>query len=165
MSKQVLMIGPVHTLREAARMMAARKVGAAVVVNPDDSGVGILTERDILNSVAAGENPDAELAGQHCTQDLVFAAPDWTLEEAAAAMVRGGFRHLVVVQGQDVVGLLSMRDIVRVWSAAASRPRPLRAARWSATDSAKLLPTLRYRSVAFQHACSRLSQNFDTWGA
>jgi CBS domain-containing protein len=98
--------------------MAARKVGAAVVVNPDDSGVGILTERDILNSVAAGENPDTELAGQHCTQDLVFAAPDWTLEDAAAAMVRGGFRHLVVVQGHDVVGLLSMRDIVRVWSAA-----------------------------------------------
>jgi len=118
MSKQVLTIGPVHTLREAARMMAARKVGAAVVVNPDHAGVGILTERDILNSVAAGENPDTELAAQHCTQDLVFAAPDWTLEDAAAAMVRGGFRHLVVVQGQDVVGLLSMRDIVRVWSAA-----------------------------------------------
>ena len=118
MSQRVLMIGPAHTLREAARMMAARRVGAAVVINPEASGVGILTERDILNSVAAGEDPDVELAGQHCTQDLVFAAPDWTLEDAAAAMVRGGFRHLVVVQGHDVVGLLSMRDIVRVWSAA-----------------------------------------------
>ena len=118
MSEQVLMIGPAHTLREAARMMAARKVGAAVVVNPEDAGVGILTERDILNSVAAGENPDSESAGQHCTQDLVFAARDWTLDEAAAAMVRGGFRHLVVVEGHEVVGLLSMRDIVRVWSAA-----------------------------------------------
>lgn len=118
MSEQVLMIGPAHTLREAARMMAARKVGAAVVVNPEDAGVGILTERDILNSVAAGENPDSENAGQHCTQDLVFAARDWTLDEAAAAMVRGGFRHLVVVEGHEVVGLLSMRDIVRVWSTA-----------------------------------------------
>ena len=116
MSERVLTIGPVHTLREAARMMAARKVGAAVVVNPDDSGVGILTERDILNSVAAGENPDAELAGQHRTQDLVFAAPDWTLEEAAAAMVRGGFRHLVVTDGGEISGLLSMRDIVRCWT-------------------------------------------------
>ena len=48
----------------------------------------------------------------------MFAAGDWTLEDAAAAMVRGGFRHLVVVEGQDVIGLLSMRDIVRVWSAA-----------------------------------------------
>jgi hypothetical protein len=62
MSERVLMIGPAHTLREAARMMAARKVGAAVLVNPEHSGVGILTERDILNSVAAGEDPDAELA-------------------------------------------------------------------------------------------------------
>jgi CBS domain-containing protein len=117
MSEQVLAIGPAHTLREAARMMASRNVGAAVVVNPEHAGVGILTERDILNSVAAGESPDAELAGQHCTQDLVFATRNWTLEDAAAAMVRGGFRHLVVVEGQDVVGLLSMRDIVRCWSA------------------------------------------------
>ena len=117
MSRQVLMIGPAHTLREAARMMAARRVGAAVVVNPEHSGVGILTERDILNSVAAGENPDTETAAQHNTQDLVYAAGDWTLEDAAVAMVRGGFRHLVVVEGKDVVGLLSMRDIVRVWSA------------------------------------------------
>jgi signal-transduction protein with cAMP-binding, CBS, and nucleotidyltransferase domain len=118
MSEQVLMIGPAHSLREAARMMAARKVGAAVVVNPENAGVGILTERDILTSVAAGESPDSETAGQHCTQDLVFAARNWTLDEAAAAMVRGGFRHLVVVEGHEVVGLLSMRDIVRVWSAA-----------------------------------------------
>ena len=116
MSAQVLSIGPAHTLREAARMMNARQVGAAVVVDPD-AGVGILTERDILRSVADGENPDTEMAGEHCTQDVVFAARNWTMEAAAAAMVRGGFRHLVVVEGQDVVGLLSMRDIVRCWSA------------------------------------------------
>jgi CBS domain-containing protein len=118
MSELVLMIGPAHTLREAARMMAARRVGAAVVVDREHAGVAILTERDILNSIAAGESPDSELAAQHCTQDLVFAARTWTLEDAAAAMVRGGFRHLVVVEGQEVVGLLSMRDIVRCWSAA-----------------------------------------------
>jgi CBS domain-containing protein len=118
MSLQVLSIGPAHTLREAARMMAARHVGAAVVVDPDYAGVGILTERDILKSVASGKNPDTEVAGDHCTQDVVFAARDWTMEGAAAAMVRGGFRHLVVVEGHEVVGLLSMRDIVRCWSAA-----------------------------------------------
>lgn len=117
MSALVLIIGPAHTLREAARMMAARQVGAAVVVNPDHAGVGILTERDVLTSVGSGESPDAETAGEHCTQDVVFASRNWTLEDAAATMVRGGFRHLVVVEGQDVVGLLSMRDIVRCWSA------------------------------------------------
>jgi CBS domain-containing protein len=125
MSTMVLTIGPTHTLRQAARMMAARHVGAAVVIDPEHAGVGILTERDILNSIAAGEDPDAELAAQHRTGDLVYASPDWTLQDAAEAMVRGGFRHLVVVDGQEVAGLLSMRDIVRCWTPAGARePTP-----------------------------------------
>jgi CBS domain-containing protein len=106
-------------------MMSARRVGAAVVVDPEHAGVGILTERDILDSIAAGEDPDAELAAQHRTEDLTYASPEWTLEEAAEAMVRGGFRHLVVVEGHDVAGLLSMRDIVRCWTSAGS-VRPAR---------------------------------------
>jgi CBS domain-containing protein len=118
----VLTIGPTHTLRQAARMMSARHVGAAVVVDPEQAGASILTERDILNSIASGEDPDAELAAHHRTEDLVYAAPEWTLEEAARAMIGGGFRHLVVVDGQEVAGLLSMRDIVRCWTAAASGP-------------------------------------------
>ena len=121
MSSVVLSIGPTHTLRDAARMMSARHVGAAVVVDPDHAGVGILTERDVLDSVGAGQDPDTELAAHHCTSDLVFAAPAWTMEKAAAAMVRGGFRHLVVVEGSEVTGLLSMRDIVRCWSGTAVR--------------------------------------------
>ena len=118
MSRMVLTIGPTHTLRQAARMMSARHVGAAVVVDPEHHGGGILTERDILNSIAAGEDPDAELAAQHRTEDLVYASPDWTLNDAAQAMVRGGFRHLVVLDGHEVAGLLSMRDIVRCWAGA-----------------------------------------------
>jgi CBS domain-containing protein len=116
MSRLVLTVGPTHTLRQAARMMSARHIGAAVVIDPEHAGVGILTERDILNSVAAGEDPDAELAAHHRTEDLVYASPEWTLEDAAQAMVRGGFRHLVVVEGHEVAGLLSMRDIVRCWT-------------------------------------------------
>lgn len=116
MSRMVLTVGPTHTLRQAARMMSARRVGAAVVVDPEHHGIGILTERDLLNSIAAGEDPDAELAAQHRTEDLVYASPDWTLEDAAQAMMRGGFRHLVVLDGHDVAGLLSMRDIVRCWT-------------------------------------------------
>ncbi len=126
MSHLVLTIGPAHTLRQAARMMSARHIGAAVVIDPEHAGIGILTERDLLDSIAAGEDPDAELVAQHCTEDLVFASPDWTLEDAAAAMIRGGFRHLVVVEDHDVAGLLSMRDIVRVWtSAEATPPQPV----------------------------------------
>ena len=115
MSSEVLTVGPDHSLREASRSMAARRVGAAVVLDNDSEGVGILTERDVLDSVGAGQDPDVERVGDHLTGDLVYAAPTWTLQDAADAMVRGGFRHLIVLDGGDVVGILSVRDIVRVW--------------------------------------------------
>ncbi len=116
MSAVVLTIGPGHTLREAAESMCRRNVGAAVVLDPDAPGPGVLTERDLLRSVAAGQDPDAERVAAHLTGNLTFASPEWSLEEAAAAMVRGGFRHLVVVEGGELIGILSMRDIVRVWT-------------------------------------------------
>ena len=117
MSEVVLTVGPGHTLREAASAMSARRVGAAVVVDPEAPGPGVITERDILHSIAAGEDPDKERVADHLTSDLTFAAPDWSLEHAAVAMVRGGFRHLVVVEGGELAGMLSMRDIVRCWTA------------------------------------------------
>jgi CBS domain-containing protein len=120
MNPDVLTIGPSHTLREASRQMSKRKVGAAVVADSD--GLGILTERDVLEAVGAGQDPDTELVGDHLTKDLVFAAPDWSMDDAAAAMVRGGFRHLVVLDGNEVVGILAMRDIVRSWVATPSVP-------------------------------------------
>ncbi|MEV5123083.1 CBS domain-containing protein [Streptomyces decoyicus] len=125
MSTVVLTIGPAHTLRQAAQLMAARRIGAAVVLDNDNSGIGILTERDILNSLGAGENPDRETAQTHTTSDVVFAAPDWTLDDAADAMVRGGFRHLIVLDEHEPVGVVSVRDIIRCWSAATERARPV----------------------------------------
>ncbi len=116
MSSTVLSIGPGHTLRAAAKLMADRHVGAAVVVDPDLPGPGIITERDVLRSLGAGEDPDTECVGDHLTSDVVYAAPDWSLEEAAVAMIRGGFRHLVVLGGGEVIGVVSMRDIVRCWT-------------------------------------------------
>jgi CBS domain-containing protein len=116
MSNVVLTVGPQHTLREAARLMAHRRVGAAVVIDPETPGPGIITERDLLESMGSGQDPVAERVADHLTSDIVFAAPDWSLEEAAVAMVRGGFRHLVVTEGGEVAGLLSMRDIVRCWT-------------------------------------------------
>ncbi len=115
MSSSVLTIGPDHTMREAARRMSARHVGAAVVLDAD-SGIGILTERDVLVSIGDGQDPDTERVADHLTGDLVFATPDWSLEAAAEAMVRGRFRHLVVLDGGEVAGMLSVRDIVRCWS-------------------------------------------------
>jgi CBS domain-containing protein len=116
MTEVVLSVGPGHTLRQAAQAMWTRRVGAALVVDPDAPGLGMITERDILRAIARGQDPDDQPVADHLTAQLTFAAPDWSLEEAAATMVRGGFRHLAVIDGGQVVGILSMRDIVRVWS-------------------------------------------------
>ncbi|WP_225827988.1 cyclic nucleotide-binding/CBS domain-containing protein [Streptomyces naphthomycinicus] len=115
MSTVILTLGPAHTLRQAAALMSARRIGAAVVLDPDAGGTGILTERDILNSVGLGQNPDTERAHAHTTNNVVFAAPIWTLEEAARAMTHGGFRHLVVLDRGEVAGIVSVRDIIRCW--------------------------------------------------
>ena len=116
MSSIVLTVGPGHSLRDVARQMTDRRVGAAVVLDPDGAGPAIVTERDILRSLSAGQDPDAERVCDHLTSDVVYAAPNWSLEEAAAAMVRGQFRHLIVIDGGSVCGVLSMRDIVRCWT-------------------------------------------------
>lgn len=116
MSKPILVVGPEHTLRQAAVLMAARRVGSAIVIDPDGVGVGIMTERDVLNALGRGLDPDVERTAAHLTWEVVYAGPDWTLEEAAAAMVRGGFRHLVVIENDEVLGVISVRDILRVWA-------------------------------------------------
>ena len=115
MSSTVVTVNPGATLHDACRAMSERKVGAAVVMDPEQPGPGIITERDILHVVGAGQDPDKEVVRDHLSADITFAAPDWSLERAAEAMVRGGFRHLVVVDGGELVGVLSMRDIVRCW--------------------------------------------------
>ena len=115
MSSVVLTIGPNHSLREAARLMADRNVGAAVVVDPESPGPGIVTERDILRSIANGDDPAVEYVRDHLTDDLISASPEWSLEQAAETMIENGFRHLLVVNGGELCGVLSMRDIVRCW--------------------------------------------------
>ena len=115
MSKVVLTVGPGHSLRDAARSMKERSTGAAVVIDPEQPGPGIITERDLLLSLGAGQDPDEERVGDHLSAHLTFASPEWSLERAAEAMVKGNFRHLVVVDGSDMIGIVSMRDIVRCW--------------------------------------------------
>ncbi|HKT02913.1 MAG TPA: CBS domain-containing protein [Rugosimonospora sp.] len=116
MSKAVLVVGPEHTLRQVAAQMSTRRIGSAVVHDPESEGIGILTERDILYAIGNGLDPDVERARNHLTWDVVYANPEWTLEEAAAAMVRGGFRHLVVLDEAEVLGVISVRDVLRAWS-------------------------------------------------
>ncbi len=116
MSNVVLTVGPAHTLREAARLMSERTVGAAVVMDPDSPAPGIITERDILESIAADEDPSTERVCDHLTGHLIVASPDWSLEQAAEIMIANNFRHLIIVNGGELTGILSMRDIVRCWT-------------------------------------------------
>lgn len=116
MSEVVLTVGPEHTLREAAAMMAEKRIGAALVSDDETPVARIVTERDILLSLGAGEDPDSERVADHMSDSVIAASPDWSLERAAAEMSRRGIRHLVVYDGPELVGVLSMRDIVRVWT-------------------------------------------------
>jgi CBS domain-containing protein len=116
MSPVVLTVGPGHTLREAASKMVEKKTGAAIVIDEESPAPRIITERDLLLSIGGGQDPDTERVVDHMSDSVIAAAPDWSLERAAAEMSRRGIRHLVVYEGPELVGVLSMRDIVRVWT-------------------------------------------------
>lgn len=118
MSEVVLTVGPSHTLREAAEMMVAKGTGAALVADDEQPVPCIVTERDILHSIGHGQDPDSERVGGHMSEGVVAAAPDWSLEHAASEMSTRGIRHLVVFDGAELVGILSIRDIVRCWTSA-----------------------------------------------
>ena len=116
MSKVVLTLGPGHTLRDAAKRMTEKGVGAAVVIDEEYPGPRVISERDILNSLGRGQDPDAERVADHMSATLIAASPEWSLERAAMEMSQRHIRHLVVVDGGELIGVLSMRDIVRVWT-------------------------------------------------
>jgi CBS domain-containing protein len=115
MTEEVLTITPGRSLRDAARFMTEHNVGAAVIIDPEQPGPGIITERDLVHSLGRGEDADTEHVADHLTSKATFADADWSLEEAADAMAAGGFRHLVVVEDGEVAGIISMRDIMHVW--------------------------------------------------
>lgn len=116
MSKVVLTLGPGHTLRDAATRMTEKGVGAAVVIDEEYPGPRMISERDILNSLGRGQDPDAERVADHMSATLIAASPEWSLERAAMEMSQRHIRHLVVVDGGELIGVLSMRDIVRCWT-------------------------------------------------
>ncbi len=119
MSDLNAMVGPTHTLRQASQRMIQHKTGAAVVVDPELPGPCVITERDLLKALAAGMDMDVEVVGDHMTGSLITAAPEWALQTAADQMVRHGIRHVLVFQGPELIGILSMRDVIRVGGLAA----------------------------------------------
>jgi CBS domain-containing protein len=116
MSSVVLAVGPGHTLRDTATKMTEKGTGAALVFDEESPAPRIITERDILNALGSGKDPDSATVADHMSDSVISAAPDWSLEQAAEEMVRRNIRHLVIVDGGELVGVLSMRDIVRCWT-------------------------------------------------
>jgi CBS domain-containing protein len=112
MTGSLLTISAEATLGEAAAAMAARGVGAVVVLEGDAISA-ILTERDVMKAVAAGRDGSAPVT-EWMTRHPETIEPDDTTDHAASLMIHGGFRHLPVVEGGKVVGIVSIRDLMRV---------------------------------------------------
>ena len=112
MSRNLLSVEPGEKIAEVAQRMVDRNLGAVLVL---DAGrlVGIMTERDILRAVARGLHVDAVVA-EYMTRDPETIGPDDTTQHAAVLMIHGGFRHLPVTERGDVVGIVSIRDLMRV---------------------------------------------------
>jgi|SRR5215210_1502038 len=112
MSRDLLTVTPGERLGEVAQRMVDRDVGAVIVMEGAELS-GILTERDVLRAVAAGID-DATLVSDWMTSDPETMSPDDTTEHAAVLMIHGGFRHLPLMDGSEVVGMLSIRDLMRI---------------------------------------------------
>jgi CBS domain-containing protein len=112
MSRNLLTVAPDLRLADVAERMVSRDVGAVLVLEGERL-VGILTERDVLRAVAGGIDTDTVVA-DWMTRDPETMEPDEPIRQAAVLMIHGGFRHLPIVQGDDVVGMLSIRDLMRV---------------------------------------------------
>jgi len=113
MSSVQSIVGPEHTLSQAAQRMVQRGTGAAIVLDGSLQGPGVITERDLMRAIAEGKDPDVEIVEDHMSDHVVTAWPDWPLSRAAALMVKHGIRHVIVFDGSDLAGVLSMRDLVR----------------------------------------------------
>jgi len=117
MSGVVLRIGPGLTLRRAAEKMTEKGVGAAIVEDEDWPVPRIITERDVLRALGTGLDPDSEKVGDHMSESVITASPEWSMERAAMEMSRRNIRHLAIYREGELIGILSMRDILRVWTA------------------------------------------------
>jgi CBS domain-containing protein len=111
---QVTTVAPTASIAEVAEVLATHRIGAALVMDRAEQLLGIVSERDIVRSLAANGARTLEMtAGQLMTRALQIAAPDTTVEEAMRMMTEGRFRHLPVIDGGRVAGLISIGDVVK----------------------------------------------------
>jgi CBS domain-containing protein len=113
MTQVVLTAKAGTTIAEAASLMAQRRVGSALVIEGDRL-LGIFTERDIVKALSQDASATNQAIGDWMTQRPQTIGSDATVEEALQRMLDGGFRHLPVVDDDQMVGMISMRDLSRV---------------------------------------------------
>ena len=119
MRTEFITVAPEDTLGEVAERMTALNVGS-VVVKDFGKLIGILTERDLLKAMAARVHSSEARVRQFMTENPITASPDMDCEEAERVMLDKGFRHLPVMDGEDVVGVVSLRRVVAATKAAAA---------------------------------------------
>jgi CBS domain-containing protein len=112
MSTDVVTVRPTDTLGHVARVLRSRNVGSAVVLDDTGRTVGIITERDLVESVASSRNPDVGTAQSWMSPDVRMIHPAASPAEAVRAMRDGGVRHLTVGDGERLLGVVSMRDLL-----------------------------------------------------
>jgi CBS domain-containing protein len=112
--RDVLTTAPHHTLRDAAKTLGERRVGAIVVADATNRVLGILSERDIVRAIGArGTETLSEPVSKHMTADPTTVGEDAAIDELMQLMTAGRFRHLPVVEGERLVGIISIGDIVK----------------------------------------------------
>jgi CBS domain-containing protein len=114
MTKEVVTVGPHYNVADVASLMDSKGIGSVIVLE-ENRVLGILTERDILKVIGAGEDPKNVAAHEALIGDLYTIAPEATVEEAASQMTQARVRHLPVIAEDRIVGIVSIRDLVR-WS-------------------------------------------------
>lgn len=108
--RDLVTVGPAHTLAQAAKLMSSKRVGSAIVLT--EEAPGILSERDVLRAVADGADPTVATVGDYMTWNAIVATSEWDTLEAARTMLEKGFRHLLVIDGDQQTGILSIRDLM-----------------------------------------------------
>jgi CBS domain-containing protein len=114
MKQPVVTVPADQSVRQAARRMQEHVIGS-VVVTDGDRLAGILTERDVLHAVATDRDLDQTPAGDLMTTELVTAGPNWDVVVAASVMTSNRIRHLVVKNNEQLLGVLSLRDVLSVY--------------------------------------------------
>jgi CBS domain-containing protein len=110
MSADLVIVAPETTVAEAATMMGTSQVGSALVM-ADGALAGIFTERDVMRAVASDFDAAHHSVSEFMTRDPATVEQATGVREALDTMLRGGFRHLPVVEGTSVTGVVSMRDL------------------------------------------------------